>query len=259
MKRIGDEIYIQRGEIWSLDFILTSAKGHPYMLHKDWKNAYLAITVTAALYEQEGDFRRTYWLDLNNRWVEDFWGNVSLEPIKKFNVTEPLYVEELSIECVLDTYGDLGISVDETSNFYIKDYLFFTDPAQDGNYVYKYLTSVSPEAWVEYDFRVIKQFSTNDWMEQGYLYDMKLLSGESIVEYIANTLEYEGTTYEDIGTWSDVDTQNYIDAIADEQKRQLVQELFDDGSPLMPDYDVKSLLLQPTRLYVSANIQGGVR
>ena len=229
------------------------------MLHKDWKNTYLAITVTAALYEQEGDFRQTYWLDLNNRWIEDFWGNVSLEPVKKFNVTEPLYVEELSIECVLETYSELGLSTDEASNFNIKDYLFFTDPAQDGNYVYRYLTDIDNETWADYDFRIIKQFSTKDWIEQGYLYDMKLLAGESVEEYIANVLEYEGKTYKDIDTWSEADTQNYINSITDEQERQKAQELFDDGVPLTSDYDVKSLFLQPTRLYVSANIQGGVR
>lgn len=90
MKKIGNEIYVQRGENWSLDFNITNKKGDPYMLLKEWNNPYLAITVTAARYEQEGDFRQTYWLDLNNRWVEKNDGTTVLEPIKKFMSTEAL-------------------------------------------------------------------------------------------------------------------------------------------------------------------------
>ena len=59
MRMIGNEVYIQRGETWSLDFAVTNDKGHPYVVLKNWPNPYLAITVAAALYEQRGDFRET--------------------------------------------------------------------------------------------------------------------------------------------------------------------------------------------------------
>ena len=37
-----------------------------------------------------------------------------------------------------------------------------------------------------------------------------------------------------------------------------MQDLYDSGVPLMPNYDTKSIILQPTKLYVSTDIQGGI-
>jgi hypothetical protein len=47
--------------------------------------------------------------------------------------------------------------------------------------------------------------------------------------------------------------------IEDPSVRENIQALYDDGAPLMPSYDTKSLLLDPTPIYVSVNIQGGVK
>ena len=67
MKILGNEIYIQRGENWTIDFEVKNDDGDPYMILKSiQKNPYIAITVTAARYEQQGDFRKTYWLDLTD-------------------------------------------------------------------------------------------------------------------------------------------------------------------------------------------------
>lgn len=266
MKRLGNDVYIQRGETWSLDFDVTNEKGDPYMIFKGWNNPYLAITVTAARYEQRGDFRQTYWLDLSNRFVEQSNGSVVLAPIKKFISTEALYLGLFSADEVIAYYGvEAGgkIVLDATSEFDITNYLFFVDQNSDGNKVYKYLKSyviegdsVVSEVWEEYNFRIIKQFRTNTWTEQGYLFDIKVLAGESVKEHIANILGMSISTAND---WSDNETQAYINAIIDNTIRAEMQELYDSGAPLMPTYDTKSLILIPTNIYVSANIQGGVK
>lgn len=268
MKMIGNDVYIQRGETFSLDFSVRNEYGRPFTVLSIWDNPYIAITVASGLYEQEGDFRETYWLDMSNRWVEQSDGSVKLEPAKKFIYADALFVSAFTIADALIHYGvDAGgkIALDSNSDFDITNYLFFTDPLQDGNYVYKYVKdyklvdgAIASEVWAEYDFRIIKQFDTKSWMEQQYYFDIKVLAGESIEEHIARALQSQGITVS-TDAWSDVMTQEYINLMTDDDDRRVVQELFDEGVPLMPNYDTKSLIIQPAKLYVGANIQGGVK
>ena len=257
MRMIGNEIYLQRGETFSLDFAVRNAKGDPFMIFSRWKNPYLAITVTAALYEQEGDYRETKWLDLSERYVEQSDGSLVLVPIKTFIGTEALYLSAFEVSEVLENYGVAKggkIVNDPTSDFHIGNYLFFVDENDDGNRVYKYYDSTA-NTWIDYDFRVITSFETKDWMEQSYLYDIKLLAGESVEEHLAGLLE---TTVPE-GGWSDLQLKKHIESIEDDAVRAEMQEYYDTGMPLMLDYDTKALILEPTRIYVSVNIQGGVR
>lgn len=247
MKIVGKEIYIQRGEIWSLDFDITNDKGDPYMLFNRWTNPYLVITIATATYKQEGDFRKVYWLDLSESYIEQSDGTFVLTDIKKFISTEALYLEEFTVEDVLDKYGG-KIVEDPTSDFDISNYLFYIDPVADGNRTYKYFDG---ENWVDYNFRIIKQFVTNDWLGQGYLFDIKIIAGESVKEHIAGILGIDAD-------WLDSETQAKIDEIEDEVEKAKIQDLYDSGVPLMPNYDTKSIILQPTKLYVSTDIQGGI-
>lgn len=261
MRMVGNEIYIQRGETFSLDFEVVTKKGHPYMLLKNWRNPYLVITVSAALYEQAGDYRESSWLDLNERWVEKDDGSIVLEPTKKFVSTEPLFVDDFDMIKIISTYSK--IVLDKESDFDITNYLFYTDNNLDGNYVYMYVSDYSiingkyTAVWKDYSFRIVKTFDTKSWMEQGYLYDAKILTGESLREMISSQLEKEDITTS-AEAWSDSLTQSYIDMIDDEEIKAEAQRLFDEGIPLRSTYDTKLLIIEPSRLYVSVNIQGGV-
>ncbi len=384
MKILGNDVYIQRGETWSLDFDVTNAKGDPFMLFKAWQNPYLAITVTAARYAQKGDFRKTWWLDLKKRYVEQVDGSFVQVPMKMFIGTEALPITNFSIADVIDTYGQSNggrIVIDKDSDFDVTNYLFFVDAKSDGNKVYKYVSdyTVGPvynlrfsewsddatyksgdlvlyvstlycvtatttagetpvsddgtpnphfvvmnvdifftvdapyesdhtysagdvvtyndniyvankqttnvpianadwiqlnsasyahvdngvvsETWEEYNFRVVKQFDTKEWTEQGFLFDIKVLAGQSVAENVYATLEQEGDDMSDAGDpneWSDQQMQSYINQISDKATREELQAIYDSGMPLMPSYDTKALILEPTNLYVSSNIQGGL-
>lgn len=259
MRMIGNEVYIQRGETWALDFAVRNAKGDPFMIFSKWENPYIAITVAAALYEQEGDYRETYWLDLNNRYVEKADGTMVLEPIKKFIATEALYLSTFDVDEAITNYGiaNGGKMVrDDKSDFYVGNYLFFVDEKDDGNRVYKYFKGYDEndeEVWVDYDFRVIKAFNTKGWMEQSYLYDIKLLAGETVEEHLADYLNITKAN------WTDAQMLELINGITDEDKKAEMMEYYENGMPLMLSYDTKALILEPTRIYVSVNIQGGVK
>lgn len=269
MKTLGNDIYIQRGETWSLDLDVTNSRGDPYMIFSGWRHPYLAITVTAARYEQKGDFRQTYWLDLDERWEEQQDGSIELVPMKRFSSTEALYIERFDSAEVLARYGvNVGgkIVVDEMSDFDIKNYLFFVSNEKDER-TYKYIKEytvdvdgdILTQEWVEYNFRFVKHFDTKNWMEQGYLFDMKLLAGDTVEEYVYDLLANQNfPSLKDL-PWSDSELDAHIESIEDETKRGYAREIFESGAPLMPDYDTKGLILNPTRLYVSANLQGGVK
>ena len=291
---VGNEVYIQRGETWSLDFSVTNKKGHPYVVLKNWRNPYLAITVSAALYEQRGDFRETYWLDLKQRYVEQSDGSMALENIKTFISGEVLWLPNgFYAADAIHLYGaDSGngkIVLDPTSDFDVTNFLFFCDPFRNGNYSYRYITKYEiaepvldeegnlavdedgniideggyilegQTEWAEYDFRIIKHFTTKDWMEQNYLFDVKVLAGESVQEYIAGILDTQGDSYKPFIMWTNEDWDEYIALIQDETLRTQAEELYDEGAPLMPSYDTKGLLIEPSTIHVSVNIQGGVR
>lgn len=390
MKILGDDVYIQRGENWSLDFEVTTEDGTPYTILKEWKNPFLAISVTAARYSQEGDYRHTWWLDLSQRYVEQNDGTLEIEPLKKFISTEALYLEgdDFSISEILAAYGtDAGgrIVANPDDDFDLTNFLFYIDPNRDGNRIYKYCKSYESvykdtsydlklnfifdsadnighwgdgpclvrdgpgsltgtlyycqssskvyncgmydafrgkdanyvhitsrtakptlavntgniyinsddnlilqrgdstgisekllndahdvtcikypagtyfenDTWEEYSLRIVKTFDTKEWVEQGYLYDIKVLCGELVEDSLSDYLASEGKVVPEL-PWSNEQEQEQIERIENTEMRTYYQEIFDSGMPLMPDYDTKLLVLMPTRLYVSANIQKGV-
>ena len=384
MKILGNDVYIQRGETWSLDFDVTNAKGDPFMLFKAWQNPYLAITVTAARYAQKGGFRITWLLYLKHRFVDQVDGCFVQVLMKMFIGTEALPIPNCSIADIIAPYGQSNgcrIVIAKDSDFDVTNYLFFVDAKSDGNKAYKYVSdyTVGPvynllfsewsddatytsgdlvlyistlycvtatttagetpvsddgtpnahfvamnvdifftvdtpyesghtysagdvvtyndniyvankqttnaptanadwiqlkstsyvqvdngvvsETWEEYNFRVVKQFDTKEWTEQGFLFDIKVLAGQSVAENVYATLEQEGDDMSDAGDpneWSDQQMQSYINQISDKATREELQAIYDSGMPLMPSYDTKALILEPTNLYVSSNIQGGL-
>lgn len=275
MKKIGEDIYIQRGENFTLDFQVADELGSPFIVLKAWHNPYLAITVTAARYEQEGDMRQTFWLDLDRYYVENENGQLTLQWMKRFYSSKPLYLPRsyFSIKDVVAYYSSF-VDTDpdhSTRDNYVSNYLFYIDKNADGKREYRYFNGYDAndnDIWVKYDFRVITSFDTREWYEQRYLYDMKVLEGQSVNEYLLAVLNSEGqevflnTDLEESITnpngWSDETVRINIERILDEEIKETITKLVDQNVPLMMSYETKALLLPLSNLYVSANIQGGV-
>lgn len=263
MKSLGNEIFVQKGETWSLDFEITTDKGDPFMLFKGWRNPYLVMTLTAARYEQKGNFRQSWWLDIDKAFVEKADGSMELVPMKRFVYTKPLYTEDFNIETILTIYDNFTANGDKTNTSDITNYLFYQD--NHGEKLYKYVkdytlnaeNNVSGEEWEEYNFRIIKQFSTENWIEQNYLFDIRILAGESLEEHVYNYLLSNNITVNMAETQEELQTQ--INQITDTNKKKEMQKLFDEGWPLFPNFDANLILLNPTKLNVSANIMGGIK
>lgn len=265
MKRIGNEIYVQRGETFSLDFAVTDKAGRPLVLLKNWKNPHMVITVATSLYPQADTSREVYWLDLNKRYVEQNDGTLSLVTFKRFMSTEIFRLAEFDAMEAVETYDKMVFN--RNSDFDVTNFLFFVDVNGDGKYEYKYLDDytldgegqVIAQTWVSYDFRVVKYFDTKNWTAQGYFYDIKILSGESVQEYFADILDREQIEYKTLDEWNVEDWETYLSMVEDKTVHDEVRALYDEGAPLMPIADTKMVILEPTAIHVSTNIQGGIR
>ena len=139
MKSLGNEIFVQKGEIWSFDVEIVNDKNDPFMPFKKWKNPYIVMTVTSARYEQKGNFRKSWWLNINECFVEKENGETELVLFKRFINTEPLYTEEFNINYILSIYEEFIAEDDEDNDFDIRNYLFYTEIS--GKKVYKYVKS----------------------------------------------------------------------------------------------------------------------
>ena len=202
-------------------------------------------------------------------------GRFESKKIKRFINTEALYLptSEFSVAEVLSQYGVKNggqIVLDPDSDFDITNYLFFIVDESD-NRTYKYVESYKclyddtdndgyndyeEVKWEEYNCRVVKHFDTRKWSEQQYYYDMKILTGVTVEEYIKGLLSTLNITTPDL-PWSDTATDAYIELVSDEEQRAYIRKIYESGAPLMPEYDSKSLILSPTKIFVGVNLQGG--
>jgi hypothetical protein len=266
---LGDNIFIQRGETFTLDFELKDAEGRPFCIPLAWKHPYLVITVSSSLYDQKGNYRESVWIDLSE--------------FKRFTGTQALYVppylndksKPFAISEILSVYGNL-IRFDD-SEFDIKNFLFCTDPEGDGKLVYKYVTSyellgdknnngkvdadevdIADENWTTYDCRfTIDSFDTREWVEQRYLYDANLVTGTTVEEYLEDVYLRENLGAS-VDLSDDEKIRNTIELIKDSQQREYIKNVFELNRPLMPDYEAKMCVWLPKKIFVSVNLEGEV-
>ena len=234
------------------------------MLFKHWRNPYLIITVSSARYSQKGVLRENYWLDLANAYIENNQGQAPLEAIKKFTVTEPLPVSVFNIDKVLEEYENIVLDTD--SNNDITNYLFVSVEGVDK--VYKYVKDytvdtngvVTNQTWEEYTFRIVKQFSAENWTEQEYLLDLKIVAGTTLQEFVTEVLTQEKNFTEEIITdrvWTEEELLAYIEMIVDKGAREFAYATVADETPLIKPYDTRLVLNEGIKVYVSSNLQEG--
>ncbi len=271
MKMLGDDIFIQRGETFTLDFELKDAEGRPFCIPLEWadKHPYLVITISSSLYDQKGNYKESVWLDLSDR--------------KKFTGTQALYVspyqdnklKPFAISEILSTYDDI-IKFDGSDDD-ITNFLFCTDPKGDGKLVYKYVTSyellgdknsngkvdadevdIVDENWTTYDCRfVIDAFDTREWVEQKYFYDANLVCGTTVEEYLEDVYLRENLC-SSVDLSNDEKIRKTIELIRDEKQREYIRKVFELNRPLMPNYAAKICVWLPKKIFVSVNLEGEV-
>lgn len=149
MQLKGNEMTVTRGETFTIDRTIVNRDGSPFVISSEWNNPYILITVSSSSYNQE------------NRYVLNAW--LSLKDVPAFHNTTIL---EAKTEDDID-FGALY--------FYNGKYVYLSKVV-DGNKVIE-----------EYSLRIIYPFTheiTKEWVEQSYLYSIRLVTGTSIEQYV---------------------------------------------------------------------------
>lgn len=149
MQLKGNEMTVTRGETFTIDRTIVNRDGSPFVISSEWNNPYILITVSSSSYNQE------------NRYVLNVW--LSLKDVPVFHNTT-----------ILEAKTEDDIDFDALYSY-------------NGKYVYLSKVVDGNKILEEYSLRIIYPFTheiTKDWVEQSYLYSIRLVAGTSIEQYV---------------------------------------------------------------------------
>lgn len=225
METVGLKIYITRGESFSIDFSVKDKTGRPYVVLNKIQNPYLKITVTNYKYNASKNYVKSWWLDLTNGYNEN--GEHILLP--RFSSVEPKEVNSIS---------EVGNADTDTEHYLYR-------VIGDNKYYY------NDGEVKEYDFRIVKTFLsgiTSEWIEKQYTYDIKLLGGQTVVDYVQGLVRAHELIPSDTPIESDLNSLLSLFVGHEE----LLEGVHLDGRPLQNE-DINQDILTPTEIFVASD------
>lgn len=227
MKTVGLKIYITRGESFSIDFSVKDKTGRPYVVLNKIQNPYLKITVASDKYSASKTYIKTWWLDLTNGYNEN--GEHILLP--KFSSVEPKEVNSIN---------EVGNADTDTEHYLYR-------VIGDNKYYY------NDGEVKEYNFRIVKTFLsgiTSEWIEKRYTYDIKLVGGQTVVDYVQGLVRAHELIPSDTPIESDLNSLLNLFVGHEE----LLEGVRLDGRPLQSE-DINQDILEPTEISVASDTE----
>ena len=225
----GNEMTVFRGETFTMDRTVRNRDGSPFIVSDKYNNPYVLITVASSTLGRHDVYKANWWL--------------SLEDLPTFGYTRPWEIAAFSTE-ITDVLGH-GPG----------EYLYCVNG--DKGYEYKYFTEDKNgnAVWQKYEFRIIHHFLhdiTKDWVEGTYLYSIRLVAGQSMLEHLR-------ALYEDVLDKEAPDNYTVDDLYSSIEKEnaELVKNLI--PSRPIANFDVVQDILSPTKLTVLPDLNGGLR
>lgn len=240
MKTLNNQIFVQRGETFSIDRAIENKDGSPYVICSEINNPYFLLTVTSTRYEQEDRYMLRKWIDLST--VPRF-KQTKIVDLRDYNktfddITEVTTYEEYENVLFYVTEGDKLI-------LYQVGDAVFTDGES-----YKYWDPNKTEnGWTDYKCRFVVMFSssiTKNWVEQNYCYSINLVGGESSENVLREICDNNDILY----TSDKTSLKKLLDDLNIEYDKSLFKR------PLI-NISADIVVLKPTKLTVSSNLQGG--
>lgn len=251
MKVLGDNYVVSQGEDFTIDLDIRSKEGHPLVVFQNLENPFLVITMASRERPDGTNYTMSHWLDLSNIQYEQSDGTVVAKPIKKFLSTLPLVTSEFSIETILSEYDGMLVDDGESKND-VRNFLFAVDELNDGEYIYKYVSSEygATEAWSDYFFRFMETFKTDDLSAGTYYYDINLVSGRSVYKRIDEILDDGETT-------DQFNAAERVRWIQNEDLRDQLKDFVDRGLPLIEPFNSNLSISDRHTVKIIANLKGG--
>ena len=248
----NNEIWVQRGETFTMSKLIQNRDGSPFIVSSEFENPYWLITVSSNAYDQSDRYILNKWLELKN----------SL----RFRITQPVKLRDYGLTFAdeelpfmdIDSDGENDFTGDETSGYSNIAIFYEIDSAGVTHYKYwEYINNIEGNyegRWADYKCQIITAFNndvTSQWVEQEYIYQINLVDGLSTLDYLLEEAYILGI---------DVDLSDPL----------LIQTLYESVSSISPDsvknvdvnaplmaLDVNVPILSPTKLYVKIDLNGG--
>lgn len=246
MENNGNEQFVQQGENWNLDKVLSSSNREyiPYIVSSQRANPFFVVTVASTKYEK------------NYRYVKSWWNSPDEMKIPTFYQTVPQPYGEIDSESdIPSTATTLG---DTKNKRYLYQYTLKSDsidPALGHKpyyyFYYDFTNNNEGRLVLGYECKITFNFLSKDtaeWTGQNYLYQITLVSGEMMEDTLTSIYRDKGAPSD----WPETKEAqyNYV-------KIQWPDELqpdIDIDSPL-GRIDIPEPILPPTTLYVQNNLR----
>lgn len=171
MRVFGNDITVQRGEQFALDFFFTNKDGSPFLVSSEMTYPYYLISVVSNVFDTGNVYEYNVWCDLRNTYR--FYNTTAVSKDGAVNSwTEP---------SDFDDYKQTGID----GYTYYTGCIFYST-VEDKYYMYKY--NGTQYTYVDVSTmninRLVTEFSTevtSKWNGQNYIYAINLVETESAV------------------------------------------------------------------------------
>lgn len=181
MRIYADRIQVERGEAWTYDVYFQNRDGSPYIVSSEMQNPQILVTVASSKYTQNG------------RYIANFWNDVA-QAYPRFYSTEPTVIVDTQATSIssLKAPSEYGVVIPEGQTYGTFSVYAWTDNDGETHYLQWYWDKVTLWQYREYSFHFVQHFPTditNDWIEQSYVFGIKLVGGVENPDYDPNNLE----------------------------------------------------------------------
>lgn len=246
MENNGNELFVQQGESWNLDKVLSSSNREyiPYIVSSERINPFFVVTVASTKFEK------------NLRYVKSWWNSPDEMNIPTFYQTVPEDYGEISRTSVIPTNATtLGDTKDRR---YLYRYTLSSESIDPDvghkpyhYFYYDFSTDENGILVLDYECKLTFNFRSEDtaeWTGQNYLYQITLVSGELMADTLDAIYLAKGAPSD----WPDTleARYNYVKV----QWPDELQSDIDVDSPL-GRIDIPEPILPPTALRVYNNLR----
>lgn len=181
MRVYADRIQVERGEAWTYDVYFQNRDGSPYIVSSELQNPQILVTVASSKYTQNG------------RYIANFWNDVA-QAYPRFYSTEPTVIVDTSATSISNLYSPYkyGVVLPEGQTYGTFSVYAWTDNDGETHYLQWCRDPVALWQYKEYSFHFVQHFPTeitNEWIEQTYVFGIKLVGGIVNPDYDPNNLE----------------------------------------------------------------------
>lgn len=175
MKTYADRIQVERGEAWTYDVYFQNRDGSPFVVSSELQNAQILVTVASSKYTQDG------------RYIANFWCDVA-SAFPTFYSTQTTTIVDATATSIstLKSPADAGVILPDWQAYETYSVYAWTDSDDVTHYL-----RWSDNKYHEYSFHFVQQFPTeitNEWIEQSYVFGIKLLGGLANEDYDPNDM-----------------------------------------------------------------------